>query len=703
MFQNGNTLLHLACRSGQVDVISYLLRTGKVDPIAHNNAQEKPLEQVHPDHPNRFKIFQMFEPFEKSRLDYPVDSYSKIFFCGHKTAGKSSLTQCIKYRADKPADHNYDPFECIDGVQLETAGINYHNVQSNEIGNIILYDFAGHQEYYSSHAAVLQNLMLRIPGVFTIVVDLTQGLEYFRKQLLYWFYFIENVCNKLAKPSQIIVVGSHVDSMTDSYEEFQSDADSIAEKAIRKQQYRGFVAVDCHRPGGKGFSDFIAHLCESSKAVLDKSETISYYCHVQYSYLQKLQKVAICLKELSESLKGLNDPSLPSDETVLLGHLSVLSDKGLVLFLKNEPVSNSWIIVNKSKLLAEVNGVIFNQTIKRIRKPTSSNTGIVPVSIIRKLFPAHDASMLISFLLSMEFCHDIDSDTLKIIDTNLSSSDKLSTSEVLLYFPALITAEPPSNLNESFKYGFGWCLYCSNPNEFLSVRFLHVLLLRLAYLYCLPRGVKVGELNTKSPLQQLAVCCTVWKNGIFWKRNVNVVVEVTDHNRCVTVFVSGSDKIESQKTCSSVIKRILQLQKELCPCTISEFIIPPGSLDDIRNKEITQCIFYSINDIARGMLVNEEIFDNNRVKDSPINVRHICPIEPYISLAPAVINALFAKSKADQRIPERYLQHVKEFAPSVMSICQDSTYSTVASHLNDYSLFTGRNPLVCYYYSMNII
>ena len=645
----------------------------------------------------------MFEPFEKSHQDFLIDSYRKVFFCGNMSAGKSSLAQCIIYRADKPADYHYNPSQCVKGVQFETAGINYHNVRSYEVGNIILYDFAGHQEYYSSHAAVLENLMLRTPAVFTIVIDSTKGFDYFKKQLYYWFNFIENVCANLTKPSQVVVVGSHADQFTDSYDEFKMHVDFVVKEAIRKQVYRGFVAMECHRPGGKGFPEFIVHLRESCKAVHDKSDSISYYCHMHFAYLQKLQKVAISIKELIESLKALDDPSLPSDETVLVEYLSILSDKGLALFLRNKIVSNSWIVINKSKLLAKVNGVLFNKKIKRLPIPTSSNTGIVHVSVLQELFPTYDASMLIDFLISMEFCHAIDSDTLNAITTNLSSLDHVSNVDVL-FFPALITTEPPSDLKEHFKSGFGWCLYCPNPFQFLSVRFLHVLLLRIAYSdFCPLCSRRAGEVAAKSAIEQLNRHCTVWKNGIYWKYINDVIVEVTDDNRCVTVFVSNVKGVKSQQICCSVLKLVLSLQKQFCPCEIDEYVIPPGSLADIRGKKISKQILYRVSSLAQAIIGNKEILDHNGVQG---NVKYICPYEPYISLAPAVIHALFSTNKANQVIPERFLQHIQDFAPSIMSCYNTSkgfTYSAVASHLNDYSFFTGQNPLVSYCTVLNLI
>ena len=682
-------------------MISYLLHTGKVDPLALNNHGKTPLEEVRLNDPNRFEILKIFEPFAKSRQDYPVDSYRKVIFCGNISAGKSSLAQCIIYRADKPVDYHYNPFQCIKGVQLETAGINYNNVRSHEVGNIILYDFAGHQEYYSSHAAILENLMLRTPAVFTIVIDSTKGFDYFKKQLYYWFNFIENVCANLMKPSQVIIVGSYADQFTSSYDEFKLHVDYVVKNAIRKQEYRGFVAMECHRPGGKGFPEFICHLYESCKAVLDKSDTISYYCHVHYAYLQKLQNVAISFKELIDSLKTLADPSLPSDETVLLDYLSTLSDKGLVLFLRNEIVSNSWIVVDKSNLLAEVNGVLFNKNIKHLPIPTSSNTGIVHVSVLQELFPAYDTSMLIDFLKSMEFCHVFNSEIVNTITTNLSSSDDISNVDIL-FFPAFVATEPPSDLNERVKSGFGWCLYCPNPLQFLSVRFLHILLLRLAYSdYCPIHKPIAGELE--SLIQQLNRYCTVWKNGIYWNYINDVVVEVTDHNRCVTVFVSNDKGVKSQKICCSIIKLVLSLQKKFCPCKINEYIIPSGSLADIRSKEISKQVLYPLSAVALGIVSNKEILDHNGVQGS---IDWICPHEPYISLAPAVIHALFSRSKGNEVIPDRFLHHIKEFAPSIMSsfnTSKGSTYSDVASHLNDYSFFTGRNPLVSYNTILNLI
>ena len=145
---------------------------------------------------NRFQLLKLFQPFKKCHRDYLTESYAKLFLCGKTEAGKSSLAAVISYRADKWSFLDYDHEEYIEGVVLQTTGIEYHSVNSREIGNVVIFDFAGHAEYYSSHAAVLETLLLRSPAVFAILSNLTNDEETIKKDLLFWFNFVENVSMK---------------------------------------------------------------------------------------------------------------------------------------------------------------------------------------------------------------------------------------------------------------------------------------------------------------------------------------------------------------------------------------------------------------------------------------------------------------------------------------------------------------------------
>ena len=263
----------------------------KLNPLAVNNHHQIPLELIPPNHKDRFQLLKLFQPFLPHNIEYPVESYAKLFLCGKTNAGKSSLAAVISYRANKWY-HNIDPEECVEGVVLQTTGIDYHSIRSREIGNIVIFDFAGHAEYYSSHAAVLETLLLRSPAVFVIVSNLTDEKEIIKRDLYFWFNFIENVSSNLSIPSQVIIVGSHIDLLPRE-NDYESFINEIANSAIRDQNYTGFLAMDCHRPGGKGVEECMTTLKKSCEAVIDREDKISYHCHCLHAFLQQLQLVAL--------------------------------------------------------------------------------------------------------------------------------------------------------------------------------------------------------------------------------------------------------------------------------------------------------------------------------------------------------------------------------------------------------------------------
>ena len=48
---------------------------------------------------------------------------------------------------------------------------------------------------------------------------------------------------------------------------------------------------------------------------------------------------------------------MPSNPSNLIDLLSTIRDNGLILFINND--ANNWIIIEKSILLSEVNGILF--------------------------------------------------------------------------------------------------------------------------------------------------------------------------------------------------------------------------------------------------------------------------------------------------------------------------------------------------------
>ena len=662
--------------------------------MAENKDNQIPMELVYPNAKNRFKILKMFEPFEQCRKDFPVESYSKVFFCGNTGTGKSSLAAVIMERAKKPPNYKFDTSDPIQ-VELLTAGINAHTISSHEVGNIILYDLAGHKEYYSSHAAILENLMLSTPAVFAILCKMTDNQDIIRSDLYYWFNFIKNVSLQLSSSrlSQVLVIGSRLDEMTDDYEKISTVVAEVAEKADHSQEYDGFLPMECHRPGGKGVEEFVAKLSYSCKAVLDRSDKISFYCHVQFSFLQLLQNeenfIAISMMELCAELQKRDDPSLPSERSVLLEFLTTLNDKGLILFLKNEDDAQSWIVIDRATLLSEVNGVLFApKEIERAHQKIASNTGIVPKSTLQKLFPKHNTDMLIGFLRSLQFCHVLESNTLQKFKTNISASTPLLSDE-LLFFPSLICTEPPTDI--VIENGFGWCLWCPDPNQFLSTRFLHLLLFVLSYNFCLPSRKKFRQIADDNPqIQMLVRCCEVWTNGIYWENDdVEVIVEVTENYRCVTVVTSMNDVMKSRKVFNNVIKSILALS-EMHSFKCEEYLIAPTFVAKAGSLHDNEHTLYNIKDVARSVFTKSKVRDDDKTKK--VDIQQIVGAhDPFLHIAPSVTKALFS---AKQPLQEEHRQHIVDRCSYFTSSLLSSSHMLVKERCSQISVFAGRNPLV---------
>ena len=265
------------------------------------------------------------------------------------------------------------------------------------------------------------------------------------------------------------------------------------------------------------------------------------------------------------------------------------------------------------------------------------------------------------------------------------------------FFPALVNAEPPTDI-KNIENGLGWCLWCPDLNAFLLTRFLHVLLLSLAYNYCLSPSPQrtSGELRKTNPIVgTLARSCNVWSNGIYWKRNkVEVVVEVSEDNRSITVLVSNKKMTESHKVFNSVIKNILSLKNQLCLCTSDEYMIAPNEVADARTLNVCQRTLYSFEDVAVGVLTKVDIKEPNNIHIEDI----VGSKDPFFRIAPLVTKALFDPSNAELQVQQDYLQHIEDMCGVSFLYTVECTYASIREHCSQSSIFAGCNPLVSYYF-----
>ena len=688
------TPLQYACRDGHAHIVQYLLSTGKVNPLAKDEDGKTPMYYAAEN--GNYDLLKLFRSFPQFKRDFPVHTYTKLVLTGYSGAGKTTTSQLIHCLANEAGLFSALSSGRVTDVECLTAGIIPLHVESKvkEVGNMVIYDFAGQQEYYSSHAAVLERIMRNSAAIFVCIVDLSQCMDKISESIHYWMSFIENACNSAQGSSHVIIVGSHVDLVNSSQElkEKSSLVESIAKSRVKQLKYGGFVSMDCRESKNKEARHFRSLLSTSQQAILSSQPSMSLYCHVLYAFLRtKLGKTSCTLQELTSALTSEKDFSFDSIE--LSESLISLSDKGLILFVQNqEHPKSSWVVVEKDSLLREVNGTLFAPDNFKQYRQVASNTGIVPIATLEELFPQYSLEMLVGCLEIMEFCHPVDPSALQ--GTNLESNRATLSSPPSgashLFFPSLAKEHRPDDLPSP---KFGWCLGCSDPHQFFSNRFLHVLLLRLAFTF--PLASK--HLPPSSSLHGLERQCKVWQNGIIWKSGsgVSTIVEIVDHNRWVIVLVSKKSR-EAAEICSSVIRMILDLQQQLCSVVSTcECLISPSLLDHYPFDALPDTDLFDLLSIARSMLLRQtqhKFLLDRKEGMNTYSTDEALSCEPYYLLQPSSVCQLFDQSMASQPVPDPLLQEVLRYCQQPQEKPLD--HKELRECVNKHSIFAGRNPLV---------
>ena len=281
--KDGWTPLHYAAAwSGTAKVIEYFLSTGNCDPLAKDNEGKTPLRLAKERGYDSATVIAIFKKFSNIKISHPIDSYVNVLLVGNPGAGKSTLSHVINDTAT--GSIVLGSFRNVGGVVPCTAGIIPYKLQHRTLGNIILHDFAGHSEYYSSHSAVIENLLQGSGGVFLIVVNILEKEAV--KQLHQWLTVVRNEAQKALNQCHVIVIVSHVDEIFINPFEKRRRKEEIQEIIVRVRC--DSVLLNCRKLGGSGVDSFFNKLSSACESIRSTSgRNLSLYCHMMYGLLQE--------------------------------------------------------------------------------------------------------------------------------------------------------------------------------------------------------------------------------------------------------------------------------------------------------------------------------------------------------------------------------------------------------------------------------
>ena len=701
---------------------------------------------------NAYKLHQkvLGKFFSKDQLENPV----KMFVTGLGGDGKSTLIEAMQLEPTifTPLKVVFIPPKEVEGVSQRTAGIVPKVFNSAIFGPVQFFDFAGQEAFYSSHAALIRSTVDACPPVFLLVTGMHNDHDTLSRSVSYWLGIVQNQCTSMKGKAPLIVVGSHDDVLKKRGEDPESKKQLIlqcVQKFSDHFELIDFVLMDCRYSNSVGMTQ-LRHSTGTACVSLRERLSVALNSHMFLVYLLDKFRgaVAVMLKEVQSRIENdRHDPSkkirellsfIPTTQPHLVEICCELNDKGHLLFLHNTvSVEKSFVIIDKTPLLETVNGSIFAPEGFEQHCMLGTSTGVVRQSKLSEHFKKVKRAdlllklgieIIVGCLSHLELCIPLeDEEVLSLIQQQVANTTEQATAsnESYLFFPALIRLEAPERVWEVLpphSCHFGWVL---STLQIFDVRFFHVLLLRLA--------LSLGLAPVIDPdLPSLQHQCTVWKTGIIWstRQGVSVLVAVVDHKKKILVLVQSPDlSPEYLHLRTNVVQRVLQAAKDLCSgLATDELFLPPTSISYPLNKETT---LFSQKSLAES-IVSCHRFVVSTKGTLPIALNELVHGEVYSDLGENILQLMFNEESPEylQKVSDRFLSAVAKQVAKVPGKAEmikkilllpsavldeatptednedlemilvrwretsDGTYQCLRQTLDQYSVFSGRSPLV---------
>ena len=618
--KDGNTPLHLASSYGHRECVEAMLQLNA--PIMLRNANGKTPRDIAREYikpvldkyirENRNnKLYVRYDALQvHAKKKYSTAEHiTRVLVVGNPGAGKSSFVETMKKEGF---------FESLvrvseSSVPLHTTGIVPSIYSSKRYGRVMFYDFAGDPEYYSSHAAILENIASLSKGdnIFIIVVDLREDNTKIRNNLHYWFSFIQY---QKSNTDNIIFIGSHSDVMVkEDIEEREKVFECFFENAYGASYEKKVFKLDCCKPKSKKLKmiqDKIVDLTKNSPRY-----RLSFSASTLLGLLEMdFGNVTACsMRTIQDHINEIGI-ALPQNITLLLPVLQELQDIGVLFMTGGDKCDNLQVILNISKLTNEVHELLFAKDAKlkitkSVKKDVIStfNVGVLPEALLDQILPQYITK---ECLVQLQYCQEISH---KDVGTFPSLPQFGSSDQSFLFFPALCSAKKkdetwttPSGL----CYGIGWVARCADIScDNFPSRFLHVLLLRLVFRFTLQASMQLSAPSASSPdHSHLARRCAMWNSGLLWnmEEGVECTVEMVNGNKGIVVITkSEEDLLENcVSVFNSIVSCVMEAKAEFCYSIRPQFFLinPITSSDCLHEDNL-----FSLTDVERVLAEGKEV------------------------------------------------------------------------------------------------
>ena len=652
---------------------------------------------------------QILEWYKKSQ---PLHSLMKVFVLGNSEAGKSTLVESLKTEVLDPTSVVSDVEGPTAGVvKIECNSEVFGKVLFHDFAGQPEFE-SSHSAFLESSLSPSPSSS---PPIFFLVVHLNNTCQKIIQHLQYWLSFIKNYCGSTEVKPHAIIIGSHADLLSppelSASLSFLRKALDVSKQSVLK--CFGPLFLDCRKPGSADMESLRTLLRDSCSSLRQCVELDSQY-HVLFAYLHeqftgipavtvgKLQKrirdsrqpgsapgidlphashyhefepVPYITRSAYNRFQLLRDHDIEDNVGILLPFigdeliklLDVLHDRSHLLLLKGaSKIKNYWIVLDQDTLLHKVNGTIFAPQDFEHHLTVETNTGVVPSSKLDQMFPDFDSNMVKQFLVYSELCQKIEDDeTLRLILGSGNKSSEQSSPIISMdfeihffFFPGLISARRPDTIwtqsnHLDYSYCCGWCVQCK-PQQFLTPRFLQILLLRLVFSY----AAAISNDSDAVQVPALKRICDIWKNGTHWctRGGVEVLVEVIEQNTVVLLLMRcvQNQEMECVKLRSAIIRKILTIKDKFCSqVEMQEYFLKASDVSSYPN----------VNEVAKVEMkeVTETVQDAAPCilhQGGMISLDKLLYFEPYSTLGRKLLTLIFDPENNDKKVPTEILMEI---------------------------------------------